>query len=255
MKKFLKFSILLIATLTLVGCSSNKNIDKTNEIIDVGNDSTDDVALECYFEAIVLEIDGNRLTVRPVDNSNELRSSDKIVFSYDLSNLGIEEGQTIGIVYDGEIAESYPAQIFNVSHVGIVEEIKVENVEDWGIELSVDSVTTSGLTLICNQTNSNSKFSTESFFKLEVFEDDEWKDVSYIISEEEVAWDMMSYMIYPDEPTIWDINWEWIYGELSSGKYRIGKNIYKFDEVENHLNQTVSEVADIQIIYTEFTIE
>lgn len=70
------------------------------------------------FDATVLEINGKSIFVQPVEGSNELKSADKISFSLDKLDSGdlpeIKVGDKIRITYDGTIAESYPAQLFNI---------------------------------------------------------------------------------------------------------------------------------------------
>ncbi|BCJ94083.1 hypothetical protein acsn021_16520 [Anaerocolumna cellulosilytica] len=76
---------------------------------------------EVTFQATVLAADTS-LLVQPVEGSSELRSSDKIVVSYKDNTLygtegksipleQLEPGDTIEIIYNGLIMESYPAQI------------------------------------------------------------------------------------------------------------------------------------------------
>lgn len=68
--------------------------------------------VEFTFIATVLEINGDTVTVEPVEGEDELRSSDQIVFSTKgLSNIGAEVGSVVQITYTGQIMESYPAQI------------------------------------------------------------------------------------------------------------------------------------------------
>ena len=43
------------------------------------------------------------------------------------------------------------------------------------------------------------------------------------------VWDMMSHLI-GNTTTEWEIDWSWLYGELSQGTYRIGKTIMEFKE-------------------------
>jgi len=76
---------------------------------------------EVTFEATVLKADTS-LLVQPVEGSSELRSSDKIVVSFkdntlydaegkSISLTELEPGDTVEIIYNGLIMESYPAQI------------------------------------------------------------------------------------------------------------------------------------------------
>ena len=71
-----------------------------------------------YFDATVLEVHEYYLLVEPFEDEEERKSSDKI--SVDINTLSlnpvseIKVGSKIRVVYDGEILESYPAQLGNV---------------------------------------------------------------------------------------------------------------------------------------------
>ena len=106
MKKILFIGMMSIFIL-LAGCG------KDEEKVETG------VTAEVYFEAVVLEVNENSLLVEPKEESNEKKSSDKIVvgrksiedeeFLKIMEQIGV--GDTVSIGYDGMIAESYPAQI------------------------------------------------------------------------------------------------------------------------------------------------
>jgi hypothetical protein len=75
------------------------------------------------FEATVLENNQSNLLVQPEEGSDELRSSDKIIVHInddvklldsqdkEIKISDIKVGDKVRIFYNGEIAESYPAQI------------------------------------------------------------------------------------------------------------------------------------------------
>ena len=75
------------------------------------------------FQATILEIHDNNYLVEPVEGSAELNSADQITVPITGMNVSPEPevGDTLEILYDGEIAESYPAQITNVYSISVVE--------------------------------------------------------------------------------------------------------------------------------------
>lgn len=75
-----------------------------------------EVTAEAEFEAIVLEND-TQLLVEPVEGSPERNSSDKIVLHLPQAVESLQPGDRILVGYNGEIAESYPAQIFHVAYI------------------------------------------------------------------------------------------------------------------------------------------
>ena len=66
-----------------------------------------------YFEAKIIELYDNSVLVEPLEGFDELSSADRIIVSMNDTNLefNLIVGDTIGITYNGVIAESYPAQI------------------------------------------------------------------------------------------------------------------------------------------------
>ncbi len=79
-----------------------------------------------YFNATVLEVYEKSVLVEPFEGEVELSSSDQIVVSTEVVSTHevpqMEVGDTIRIVYNGEIAESYPAQIATVFAIYPVDE-------------------------------------------------------------------------------------------------------------------------------------
>ncbi len=71
-----------------------------------------------YFNAEVLEVTAKSILVKPDDDSKETKSADKIYVSLDvISEIPvptINAGDRVRVIYNGEIAETYPAQINNV---------------------------------------------------------------------------------------------------------------------------------------------
>jgi len=115
LKKPLLYILGVIMVLFLLGGCSKGTID------------------EVSFKGSVLEVGDDYLMVEPAEGSKELDSADKIVLrikkntklSYKAKSISIEdivEGSRVEIYYNGEIAESYPAQINNISRVLLLED-------------------------------------------------------------------------------------------------------------------------------------
>ena len=102
MKKLIPLLLSLVFVLTLIGCTSE---DKAT------------------FQATILEIEDGYYLVEPVEGSTELNSADRIMVPMVNINPSQEPevGDTLEIVYDGTIAESYPAQINTVYSISVVE--------------------------------------------------------------------------------------------------------------------------------------
>ncbi len=77
------------------------------------------------FNAKVLEVNENNILVEPFENENERKSASRIYVSTDLKGNGqlpeIKKGDYVTISYDGNIQETYPAQITNVFYITLHE--------------------------------------------------------------------------------------------------------------------------------------
>lgn len=99
---------------------------------------------------------------------------------------------------------------------------------DWGLTLSVKDVTDSGLTLVCTQSGGEvtGELETGSDYALKVLENGNWVDVPTII--EEYSWTSEAYLIPKEDSVEFNVNWEWLYGKLPAGTYRITKGFMDF---------------------------
>ena len=75
--------------------------------------SADNTLLMVTFQASVIETNDDSIIVKPVDGSLELDSADKFYISNE-ENLELQIGDLVEISYNGEIMESYPAQLGEV---------------------------------------------------------------------------------------------------------------------------------------------
>lgn len=100
----------------------------------------------------------------------------------------------------------------------------------WGVTLTAKDVTPTGLTIVCTQSGGNpsGELNTGSYYILQKYEDGEWKEVEWLPQEYDVGWTSEAWIIPMNDTVEWEVNWEWLYGELPAGKYRIGKEIMDF---------------------------
>ncbi len=164
----------------------------------------------------------------------------------------LESGDEILIVHGG-IKESYPGgtgvtAVFKLED-GSIEDIpeKVisdltamgwlepemnmdEGFPDWGLTLSVKNVTPAGLTLVCTKKGGNpsGELMCGDEYHLIALEEGNWKDVPTVI--EEYCWNSMAYWITEGQDTEFNYSWEWLYGKLPAGAYRLTKEFMDFRE-------------------------
>ena len=202
---------------------------------------------EYSFKANVLEVNDNHLLVEPVDGSTERNSSDKIELGLkDKTSWPVPQvGDMVNVVYDGLIQETYPARIPNPYRVEIVAEPTMNN---WGVTLEAKNVTPKGLMITCNHAGGENtvELQTGSYYIVQRLEDDGYVEVPFIPQKHQIAWTAEAWIIEKEGETNWDVNWEWLYGELPTGKYRIGKEIVNFRDTGDY---------DTEIVYAEFEIK
>ena len=133
---------------------------------------------------------------------------------------------------------------------------KVVEHEDWNINLYVEDVSSTGLTLVCEQyglvpgdnIGSPMELMTGAPYWIEVWNGTQWEMVPAIV--EESVWTTEGWLINRNGTTRWDVNWQYLYGELESGTYRIGKNVSKGNRPGEYSHQNfygVFRIMDIDL--------
>lgn len=137
----------------------------------------------------------------------------------------------------------------NPDYINITSSDSPQVTEDnWGVKLTATNVTSTGLTIVCTQLNGEptGDLETGSYYSLEVLKENEWIAVEQLPQEYDVAWTSEAWTIPMGDSVEWTVGWEWLYGELPIGEYRIGKEIMDFRGTGDY---------DKEIFYAEFSIE
>lgn len=103
------------------------------------------------------------------------------------------------------------------------------------------------ISILCIQSDGQptGELQTGSWYVVENWtQENGWKEMPYVI-DGEIGWEAIAWMIPMDDTVEWGVNWEWLYGELPSGKYRIGKEITDFREAGDY---------DKAVYFVEFII-
>ena len=122
-----------------------------------------------------------------------------------------------------------------------------EDLQDWGITLAAGDVTPTGLTLTCTQSGGSptGQPQTGSYYSLDVLEGESWVPVEELPHDYEIGWTQEAWLIPMEDSVQWTVDWEWLYGSLPAGIYRLGKEIMDFRDTGDF---------DKQMAYTQFTI-
>ena len=196
----------------------------------------------------ITETDGDTILVKPEDGAWELNSSDSFSIPKDRLSDDIkpEVGMWLEVIYSGSINETYPASFSGISSISVAEypgrrdtdtlrfdEEKTEGgigqyipeSEDATIAvmMSVSHVTPTGLTVHFMQYDKRDcgELIYGEGYHLEVLNGDTWEDVPTII--EDWGFNSIGYTIPAEGEAKIETNWEWLYGKLSPGTYRITK--------------------------------
>lgn len=99
----------------------------------------------------------------------------------------------------------------------------VDTLEGVSMTVEEESVSSTGLTVVL-ENNSDSQVIYSEDLLLEEKRSDSWYQVPVII-EEEYGFQDIGYEVNPGEQDSLNIDWEWLYGDIDEGHYRIVKNV------------------------------
>ena len=108
--------------------------------------------------------------------------------------------------------------------------------EKWGITLTTENVTPTSVTIKCTQSGGEptGRLQTGSWYILETWTQEKgWHEAPCYA---EVAWTQEAWIIPMNDSCEWEVNWEWLYGVLPEGKYRISKEIMDFRATSDYDN-------------------
>lgn len=94
---------------------------------------------------------------------------------------------------------------------------------DWGLTLLVRDVTPAGLTLVCTKRGGNptGELTCGTDYRLLVSKKGKWEEVPTLPGNH--IWDDLGYRISEEQDTEFLISWDWLYGKLPKGTYRLAK--------------------------------
>lgn len=107
-----------------------------------------------------------------------------------------------------------------------------------------DSITPTSATFVYDN-RTDTTFTLGEAYSLEINLDDAWYQVPVIL-EDEYGFHDIGYESPPDEMIEMEINWEWLYGTLEPGEYRIVQEVLDVHEPGDYETYTIA---------TEFEIE
>lgn len=119
----------------------------------------------------------------------------------------------------------------------------INNLEGVSMVALEGSITNTGMTIHFENETENDYIYGSSFSLKKNIEDD-WYQVPIIVVD--YAFDDIGHELPASDSREWTVDWEWLYGELDSGKYRIVKDVLNVREPGDY---------DTYYLAEEFTIE
>lgn len=124
---------------------------------------------------------------------------------------------------------------------------KESEADEIGLSFSLKNVSRSEATLVFDQYDDKAPTGDLQYgqeFSLEILKDGKWEDVPITI-EGEYGFNALAYIIKAGERNEEKLSWEWLYGELAAGQYRIKKRVMDFRESGDY---------DVYTVYAQFIL-
>ena len=111
----------------------------------------------------------------------------------------------------------------------------------WQIDVTAREIREDGMTLVCSHIGSGiaTDFHIKEDYLIEKKTAAGWEEVSPIA---EIGWKGERYFIPENTSIEIDISWKDIYGEFTTGEYRVVKEVYWYDRTEDEYVTTVCYV-------------
>jgi len=113
---------------------------------------------------------------------------------------------------------------YNCAFINFVTNNEYIKTEVENVSIKISDISTKGATITIKDTN-KTPYTYGAWYKIEKQENSKWKEVEPII--DNFGFNLMGYTVDKNNEVKFVINWEWLYGELPLGSYRILKEINK----------------------------
>ncbi len=151
---------------------------------------------------------------------NAAKDSELVVLTENI-NYSFEDFSRIALQSKADISEEQNSYLSTFCIYG--------DIDKWGISLSAKDITNKGLTILCEQFGGSptGELQTGEEFSLEYSDNGEWKSLSTnpLI---DYAWHQVAYAVKKNDITEFKVEWEWLYGELKPGYYKLKKEFTDF---------------------------
>lgn len=104
-------------------------------------------------------------------------------------------------------------------------------ISEIALSFSLKNISSTGATLVFNQYDADALTGELVYgedFVIEMQNNGKWENAPIIV-EGDYGFNEPAYMISPEDTVETKLSWEWLYGELAPGEYRIGKSILDYN--------------------------
>ena len=173
-----------------------------------------------------------------------------------------DNGDSINLVYKGLIYDTYICHEHSVPQIKVkgakftcafvkfdeTKESKYIPTEVENVSISISDISLTGATVIIKDTNEN-PYTQGEWYKIEKQIDGKWYEIETLI--DNYGFNSIGYLPDENNEVKHIIDWEWLYGELSLGSYRIIKEVgNKYISIEFAIATTSNK--KIEVIKPEY---
>lgn len=242
-KKILGILFCGILLIELTGCKTDNNQSfKNNETFMNGTTLVDGRHISFTFD--VPYNDGylseallyNRITIdefiNKLDFESDVNDGGSKLYKYNKVNklFGNKDFYVIVCNSTDGIKDIFVAK--NINSLNDKCTIKTNDLEGITMNIKEGTLTNVGATVVIIDKSSRNNMYGESY-RIDQFVDNEWKELDVVV-EGNYGFNSIGYTVDEDNKLELDINWEWLYGKLKTGKYRIVKDTSYAGEGTTH---------------------
>lgn len=185
-----------------------------------------DVLTTYYNEKVYIEnLDGTIKSIELFDYSYKEFTKTKVEFTDEYIIMPNTSGPYIFVI--NAIYENKNIKYYFMANINEINGTDLEVI----MQLKENTLSNTGLTIILkNQSNIDIQYGNP--YSIEKYQNGYWKTVELI---NDMAFTLPAYELKTNESKEININWEYGYGKLPSGKYRIVKN-FNYEENEKYVS-------------------
>ena len=239
MKKYF-IMVLLIISVLLSGCTKDNNEEYKHEKFMLGTTLDDGRLVNFSFDVPYKEkslsdtLLSNEISIddfiKKLDHVSTFKDGGSKLYKYNkiTSEFGNDQFYVLVCNSLDDIHDIFVAR-YKESLSGLCS-IKIDDLDGVSMTIKKGTLTKTKATVIITDTSDRENIYGESY-KIEKYENDKWSELK---SKHDMIFNDIGYMVDENNTLELDINWEYYYGKLKKGKYRIVKTTQESGEPTPH---------------------